>query len=164
MTPDTTIPKSESSEYSSWKHMNQRTGNPHHHMYPKYGGRGIRVCAGWQSSDAFLADMGKKPNQKDTIDRKDNNGHYSCGKCDECVSNGWPLNCRWADKDTQMRNTSRTRMLTFNNQTMCVTDWAKELGMKQNSLLKRLKKWSQEKALSEPVKVNFRRSRQPVSP
>ncbi len=59
-----------------------------HKHYHRYGGRGIRVCEGWRMSfDAFLADMGPKPTPKHTIDREENEGHYSCGRCEECKAN-----------------------------------------------------------------------------
>lgn len=85
--------------------MIQRCENENNSAYHRYGGRGIHICAGWRKSvDAFLADMGPKPTPDHSLDRKDNDGGYWCGKCDECTENGWPTNCRWATDAEQQAN------------------------------------------------------------
>lgn len=78
--------------YSTWLNMKQRCNNPKNTNYPKYGGRGIKLCDSWNESfTAFLADMGEKP-KGTTLDRIDGNLGYS------------KENCRWADIKTQNRN------------------------------------------------------------
>jgi hypothetical protein len=94
-----------SSEYHSWQHMKDRCFNKKHRSYRNYGGRGIAVCERWRNSfKAFYADLGDKPLPTLSIDRINNDGSYSCGKCGECNSNGWPLNVRWANDLTQRLN------------------------------------------------------------
>lgn len=84
-------------EYKSWQHLKERCLNPNLRCYKHYGGRGIKVCDRWRYSfESFLEDMGKRPNDKSSIDRIDNDGNYE------------PSNCRWADQSEQMHNT-RTR-------------------------------------------------------
>lgn len=96
---------SKTAEYIAWQHAMRRCDNPNDRGYQYYGGRGIRVCGRWRKSyEAFLADMGRKPSPDYSLDRIDVNGHYSCGRCDECVSSGWTFNCRWADRTTQRLN------------------------------------------------------------
>lgn len=89
-----------SREYNSWSNMVARCQNEKHHAYFNYGGRGIRVCQRWMPEGTgrgfrnFLDDMGPRPSGL-TLDRKDPQGHYE------------PLNCQWADPDTQARNKRR---------------------------------------------------------
>lgn len=86
-----------STEYVSWRDMKIRCLNPTKKDYPRYGGRGIKVCERWMTFDNFLADMGMKPSRKHTIDRINNDGNYE------------PSNCRWATRLVQSRNKSKCR-------------------------------------------------------
>lgn len=82
-----------SREYRVWAGMKTRCYNKRHKDYPKYGGRGIRLCDEWLCSfETFLADMGPIPNPIYQIDRINVNGNYE------------PGNCRWVDYKTQANN------------------------------------------------------------
>ena len=72
--------------------MLQRVLNPKNISYKNYGGRGIRVCKKWRSFDAFLKDMGRRPSRSHSLDRENNDGHYT------------PKNCRWATRKQQNQN------------------------------------------------------------
>lgn len=102
-------------EYHIWSAMIQRCANPENKGYERYGKRGIRVCERWLIFENFLADMGPRPTLKLTLERKNNNLGYS------------PENCEWASRRLQMRNNSRTLVLTLNGETMCLTDWVARL-------------------------------------
>jgi hypothetical protein len=67
---------------------------------PYYAGRGIRVCEPWLSYTCFLADMGRKPTPKHTLDRINNDGNYG------------PGNCRWATMKEQAQNRRLHKKLT----------------------------------------------------
>lgn len=123
--------------------MLARCTNPDNPDWPNYGGRGITVCDRWRNSfEAFLADMGKKPTPKHSIDRwPDNNGNYE------------KSNCRWATDDQQARNQRSNRNLTLDGETKCLTDWAASCGMDVATLHCRLDSgMSLTEALAKPVK------------
>ena len=86
---------SRSPTYISHKCMLQRCRSPNPKDYRNYKGRGITFCIGLEEFVGFLAVMGKKPTGL-TLDRIDNDGNYSCGVCEECISKGWTRNVRWA--------------------------------------------------------------------
>jgi hypothetical protein len=79
-----------------WRAMKRRCYVTKAADYPRYGGRGIRVCERWlESFDNFLADMGLRPAGKWTLDREDSDGHYE------------PGNCRWATPEMQANDPNR---------------------------------------------------------
>lgn len=131
----------ETPEYQSWHAMKQRCYNPSAVKYDRYGGRGITVCHRWRTSfQNFLDDMGRKPSPSHSIDRIDNDGNYE------------PSNCRWATRQEQTRNTTSTNLLTYNGETLCVTDWAAKIGIAPNTLANRLAVgWPLAKALTAPA-------------
>ena len=128
-------------EYSSWCAMKHRCNNQGSTYYERYGGRGITYDPSWEDFAVFLTDMGKKPNPKMELERIDNNKNY----CKE--------NCRWATRKEQTRNRGgkrATRLYTFEGKTMCIADWAKEVGISPQSMQKRLNNgWPLDKAFSK---------------
>lgn len=96
--------KSYTPEYKTWAGMIHRCTNPKTPYYKNYGGRGITVCARWSECvENFIEDMGDRPAGL-SIDRINNNDGYHCGKCEECISNGWSANCQWATRKQQRSN------------------------------------------------------------
>lgn len=124
-----------SPEFAAWREIKYRCNTKTSRAYKHYGGRGIRVCERWMESfENFISDMGYRPSDNHSLDRIDNNGHYSCGKCSECINNGWQSNCRWATKRQQMNNTRKTIICEYNGIKKPVSEWAELLGVKRNTI------------------------------
>lgn len=84
-------------EYAIWMGMRGRCRVISSGGYKHYGARGILVCDRWNDFENFLADMGKRPSSKHSVERIDNNGNYE------------PRNCRWATNTEQQLNKRTTR-------------------------------------------------------
>lgn len=132
--------KSNSSTYRSWAAMKTRCLNKKHHLFHRYGGRGIKICKSWMRFKNFLADMGQRPKGL-SLERKNNNYGYS------------KENCKWANRKEQARNTIQNRRLVFNGKSLCVTELSELCGVKKSTLLQRLKLgWSLRAAMIPPEK------------
>jgi len=141
-------------EYSVWCGMKRRCYNSNEDSFQYYGKRGIKVCQRYRNSfEDFFNDIGKRPNPRLQIDRIDNEGHYSCGKCAECKSNRWKFNIRWTTLERQSRNKRNNHLITFNGETKCLTDFAKEVGKSYSVVYARIKRgWTVQNALTVPIR------------
>lgn len=114
-------------EYRAWKHIRERCHCKSNNTYGYYGGRGISVCRKWMDSyESFLADMGRAPTPRHTIDRINNNGNYTKG------------NCRWATVAEQAKNRRSTILIKINGKTMCLYDWCKLLSLRPATIKARV--------------------------
>jgi|GEM_PF-6650380 len=77
-------------EYEAYISAKGRCTNPKDGSYINYGGRGIEFR--YISFEQFIADIGRRPNSRYTLERKNNNGHYEVG------------NCKWATMKEQLKN------------------------------------------------------------
>ena len=138
-------------EYKIWRGMLARCLYPSTQSYPRYGGRGIVVCARWQKSFVnFFTDMGRRPTPKHQIDRIDNDGNYT------------PENCCWKTSMEQRRNMHTNRWITFNGTSKILKDWALLYGVAEPTLAYRLARgWSVEKTLLTPSRNVKNRHKSP---
>lgn len=120
-------------EYRSWKDMRSRCCCPTDTDYANYGGRGITVCARWQSFAAFFEDLGERPAEH-TLDRIDVNRGYS------------PENCRWAPAEVQANNKRSNFIITHDGRSQTLQQWADETGIQRETLKWRVtQQWPMEK-------------------
>lgn len=130
-------------EFRAWSGAKNRCCNTNNKDYYNYGARGIRMCEEWlHDFPAFLEHIGPQPPQPEgkieySLDRIDNNGNYE------------PGNVRWAMAEQQSRNRRNNRIIEFDGKALCLTDWARHLGIPINTLWMRLKAgWSARRALT----------------
>lgn len=118
-----------SSTYSSWQAAKRRCESPDNKDYPRYGARGIRMCERWRDSfEAFLADMGERP-QGTSLDRwPSNTGNYE------------PGNCRWATAQEQARNRHNSTWVEWKGVRTHLSDVAASLGITFGAAFNRLQR------------------------
>lgn len=124
-----------------WDTMIQRTTNPNNSSYKKYGGRGIRVCEEWRNNFKTFYDWAISNGYKEglSIDRIDVNGNYE------------PSNCRWANQKEQARNRRNNRLITYNNETHCIAEWAEITKLSISRIAGRLQRgWEIERIFTTP--------------
>lgn len=128
-----------------WRGINERCTYKNHFAFKWYGGRGIRVCQEWKTDFMTFYNWCMNNGWKRglQIDRfPDQNGNYS------------PSNCRIVTSLINNRNKKNKRLITFNGETKCLSEWGEVLKFSPDLLKDRLNKlkWSVEKAFTTPVK------------
>lgn len=140
---------SRSTEYKIWSGILKRCYNAGNHAYDRYGGRGIIVCDRWRHSfPNFYSDMGGRPSDQHSVERRDNDGPYS------------PENCYWATVTEQANNKRNNVVIEYNGASRTMAEWARELGIGSSVLQRRLKRgWSVKSALTTSPEDARRRDR-----
>lgn len=126
--------------YKVWAGILRRCNNPNDKNFPRYGGRGIKICDGWRDYAIFKKDMGLSYRLGLSIERIDNDGDYE------------PGNCRWATSKEQARNRRSSRMITFQGETLSLAEWSEKLQMPYSMLQQRfyVLNWPADKAFTTP--------------
>ena len=124
--------------YAVWASMVARCENPNNPEYPRYGARGIAVCAEWRASFRnFKADMEPTYAKGLSIERADNSKGY------------YKENCTWATVREQARNRRTNKNLTLNEETKTMIEWCEQYDRDYNSVQLRIQRgWTAEKALA----------------
>lgn len=125
-----------------WVSMRARCNTRSNGAYPRYGGKGIKICDDWKDYYKFR-EWAESAGYQDglSLDRIDNNGDYS------------PENCRWVTRTEQLRNRSNNRLLTAFGETKPLASWLEDerCRVNYNTLWKRLRRaWNVEIALTQP--------------
>lgn len=121
---------SKSKIYYVWLSMRERCDNEKNKSYKNYGAKGIKVCEEWSNSFISFYNFSTSNGYKEglTIDRINSNLGY------------YPENCRFITIKEQNRNYSRNHMITYNNETLCLSDMADKYNVNRGTVLFRLKK------------------------
>lgn len=121
--------------YNTWQMMLRRCRSPKVPEYGRYGGRGIRVCAGWHDFVKFYRwaiENGWKKGL--TIDRINPNGNYS------------PSNCRWATYQQQGENRRDLVYIVYKGEKMHLAEAARRARLPHETLRLRVKRgWPPER-------------------
>lgn len=129
----------------------RRCHNSNDKAYKYYGGRGISVCDRWRFGEndksgieCFVQDMNERPSKNHTVERIDNNKGYSLD------------NCKWATMKEQGANKRSNVIITFNNKTQSLLEWAKELNLRPGLLHnRRTKGWCVERVLAPITQISL---------
>lgn len=133
--------------YQVWRGMIDRCHNSKSKYYKYYGERGITVCDEWRydyaSFRSWAFENGYNPDAKKyecTIDRIDNDKGY------------FPDNCAWRNQTEQSNNRSNNHILTFNGESLSISEWARKIGIRKDTLRRRIVNygWTIERALTTP--------------
>lgn len=128
--------------HSVWASMISRCYHENNPGYPQYGARGIQVCNEWRDFWNFVKwsdSIGGKPDGY-SLDRIDVNGNYC------------PENCRWADDETQQNNKRTNQYLTYNGETLSLSQWSRKLGVSRWAIQYRfMQGWSAKDILEIPL-------------
>jgi hypothetical protein len=119
--------------------MRTRCRNPRSRRYNRYGGRGISICAEWDSFPVFREWALENGYRDDlSIDRIDNDGDYK------------PENCRWATQKEQMRNSSINVVIDGK----CLAQWSEEIGVSYGAIQTRSYLGKSREAILCPITHN----------
>ncbi len=96
-------------EFHAFYQAKARCNNANCEQFKNYGGRGIEFR--FNSFEEFLAEVGRKPTAKHSLNRIDVNGNYEIG------------NIEWATMKEQQRNRRNNLLIEINGKTKTLVEW-----------------------------------------
>jgi len=137
--------------YSVWEGIIQRCCNQNHKKYSNYGGKGVEVCEEWRNDFKIFHDWCINNGWKQELDiDKDLKSLEKPGKRYS------PEFCSIISHRENLRIKSNNRFITYNGETLCLTEWAERIGINDSALRARLNRgWDIERAFkNENFKFN----------
>ena len=134
----TTHGHSKRAEYQCWVGMVRRCTDPNARSYPRYGGRGVRLCDRWRESfEHFLDDVGPRPSPLHTLDRESAGANYEPGKV------------VWSTSSKQARNKRNSVVVTWRGRPMPLIEACELEGRDYNTVRQRVRRygWPLQRAL-----------------
>lgn len=120
---------SHSRPYNIWAQMTERCTNKNNiKSFANYIARGITVCGEWKTFEGFWKDMQEGYSDELTIDRINVNKGYS------------KENCRWATYEQQENNRRVNKFLSYNGETLTMSQWARKLNVNAYLIFQRVKR------------------------
>lgn len=115
--------------YRIWINMKTRCYNKNAPNYKKYGFKGITIHKEWINNFKAFQEWSLSNGYADdlTIDRID------------CTKGYEPSNCRWTTYKQQARNKTKNKLITYNGETHCISEWGEILGVDYRNIWQRLK-------------------------
>ena len=118
----------EAPEWRLWHSIKRRCDPKSKKLFPNYAGRGIEMWKPWRDSyERFLRDIGRRPSDQHTLDRRNNDGHYK------------PGNVRWATRKEQARNRSNSCYIKCGKERRTLAEWSEITGLKNTTILARIR-------------------------
>lgn len=119
---------SKTSLYNIWYNMKERCFRKTHIRYPRYGGRGIKICSEWMVFENFY-DWAIANGYEEglSLERKCIDGNYE------------PSNCCWIPRAKQAQNKSNTVWIVYRGERMCMAEFSRRIGVSVNVIRNRLK-------------------------
>lgn len=114
--------------YKTWCSMKERCYRENDKSFPRYGGRGIKVCDEWRDDFVTFRKWAEISGYDDTlsIDRIDPNGSYG------------PQNCRWVSMNEQAVNKRNNHFIEYGGKRLTLSQWERETGILASTIKARI--------------------------
>ena len=146
--PKTGSHRDATKEYAAWVNAKQRMVNSKNKRFHCNGAKGKTMCDGWLNDyAAFFGVLGKCPPGL-SLHRINNKLGYTCGQCDECKANGWPMNCKWDTAIAQANEKSTSRFMEFRGKRLTIAEWGRFAAINPQYIYTGLRKgWTPEEII-----------------